>query len=77
MKIRNWEKGIHSYLAYLRDRLVVARELLTDSGSVFMQIGDENVHLVRVSLPTGVHTLEVDLADGAEISEDLDEVCHG
>jgi len=42
-----WEKGIHSYLSYLRDRLVVARELLTESGSVFVQIGDENVHLVR------------------------------
>ena len=42
-----WEKGIHSYLAYLRDRLVVARDLLTDSGSIFVQIGDENVHLVR------------------------------
>jgi len=42
-----WELGIHSYLAYLRDRLVVARELLTDSGSVFVQIGDENVHLVH------------------------------
>ena len=42
-----WELGIHSYLAYLRDRLSVARELLTDSGSVFVQIGDENVHLVR------------------------------
>ncbi|QEO15597.1 site-specific DNA-methyltransferase [Agromyces intestinalis] len=42
-----WEAGIHSYLSYLRDRLVVARELLTESGSVFVQIGDENVHLVR------------------------------
>jgi adenine-specific DNA-methyltransferase len=42
-----WKLGIHSYLAYLRDRLVTARELLTESGSVFMQIGDENVHLVR------------------------------
>ncbi len=42
-----WEQGIHSYLAVLRDRLVLARELLTDSGSVFLQIGDENVHLVR------------------------------
>ena len=42
-----WEKGIHSYLSYLRDRLVVARELLTESGSCFVQIGDENVHLVR------------------------------
>lgn len=42
-----WQDGIHSYLTYLRDRLRVARELLTDSGSVFVQIGDENVHLVR------------------------------
>jgi adenine-specific DNA-methyltransferase len=42
-----WELGIHSYLSYLRDRLVAARDLLTDSGSVFVQIGDENVHLVR------------------------------
>ena len=42
-----WELGIHSYLAYLRDRLAVARDLLTDSGSIFVQIGDENVHLVR------------------------------
>ncbi|MCB0989732.1 MAG: site-specific DNA-methyltransferase [Acidimicrobiales bacterium] len=42
-----WELGIHSYLSYLRDRLVAARELLTDSGSCFVQIGDENVHLVR------------------------------
>ena len=40
-----WELGIHSYLSYLRDRLVVARELLTESGSIFVQIGDENVHL--------------------------------
>lgn len=42
-----WELGIHSYLTYLRDRLVLARELLTQSGSVFVQISDENVHLVR------------------------------
>jgi adenine-specific DNA-methyltransferase len=42
-----WELGIHSYLAYLRDRLTVARELLTESGSCFVQIGDENQHLVR------------------------------
>ena len=45
-----WQLGIHSYLAYLRDRLVVARELLTESGSIFVQIGDENVHLVRLIL---------------------------
>jgi adenine-specific DNA-methyltransferase len=42
-----WELGIHSYLTYLRDRLLAARDLLTESGSVFVQIGDENVHLVR------------------------------
>jgi adenine-specific DNA-methyltransferase len=42
-----WQLGIHSYLSYLRDRLVASRELLTESGSVFVQIGDENVHLVR------------------------------
>jgi len=42
-----WELGIHSYLSYLRDRLLVARELLTESGSFFVQISDENVHLVR------------------------------
>ncbi len=42
-----WKWGIHSYLSYLRDRLTVARELLTDSGSIFVQIGDENVHHVR------------------------------
>jgi adenine-specific DNA-methyltransferase len=42
-----WRGGIHSYLAYLRDRLTVARDLLHDSGSVFVQIGDENVHKVR------------------------------
>ena len=45
-----WELGIHSYLNYLRDRLIVARELLTETGSVFVQIGDENVHLVRCLL---------------------------
>ncbi len=42
-----WRDGIHSYLTYLRDRLTVARELLVDSGSIFVQIGDENVHRVR------------------------------
>ena len=42
-----WRDGIHSYLTYLRDRLVVARDLLSDSGSIFVQIGDENVHRVR------------------------------
>lgn len=42
-----WRDGIHSYLTYLRDRLTVARDLLMDSGSIFVQIGDENVHRVR------------------------------
>ena len=42
-----WRDGIHSYLTYLRDRLTVARELLSESGSIFVQIGDENIHRVR------------------------------
>ncbi len=42
-----WELGIHSYLTYLRDRLLLAKELLSDTGSVFVQISDENVHLVK------------------------------
>ena len=42
-----WKLGIHSYLTYLRDRLLLARELLTESGSIFVQINDENLHLVR------------------------------
>lgn len=42
-----WELGIHSYLSYLRDRFVVARELLNETGSIFVQISDENLHLVR------------------------------
>jgi adenine-specific DNA-methyltransferase len=42
-----WELGLHSYLTYLRDRLLLARELLTDSGSIFVQISDENMHHVR------------------------------
>ncbi|MDR2503228.1 MAG: site-specific DNA-methyltransferase [Deltaproteobacteria bacterium] len=42
-----WKDGIHSYLSYIRDRLIVARDLLTESGSIFVQIGDENVHRVR------------------------------
>ena len=45
-----WSDGIHSYLGYLRDRLTAARDLLSDSGSIFVQIGDENVHRVRAVL---------------------------
>lgn len=52
-----WELGIHSYLTYLRDRLLLARELLTESGSVFVQISDENLHHVRELMDDvfGVH----------------------
>ncbi|HYN82105.1 MAG TPA: site-specific DNA-methyltransferase [Gemmatimonadaceae bacterium] len=42
-----WKDGVHSYLTYLRDRLAVARDLLTESGSIFVQIGDENIHRIR------------------------------
>ena len=42
-----WELGIHSYLTYLRDRIYLAKELLRESGSIFVQISDENIHLVR------------------------------
>lgn len=42
-----WRLGIHTYLSYLRDRMIVSRQLLADTGSVFVQIGDENIHLVR------------------------------
>jgi adenine-specific DNA-methyltransferase len=45
-----WNLGIHSYLSYLRDRLAIARELLTDSGSIFVQISDDNLHRVRTVL---------------------------
>jgi adenine-specific DNA-methyltransferase len=45
-----WQLGIHSYLTYLRDRLLLARELLAESGSIFVQIGDENVHYIRCIL---------------------------
>jgi adenine-specific DNA-methyltransferase len=45
-----WALGIHSYLTYLRDRFAVARDLLSESGSIFVQIGDQNVHLVRSAM---------------------------
>ena len=57
-----WRDGIHSYLTYLRDRLTVARDLLTESGSIFVQIGDENVHRVR-ALMDEVFGEENSLAD--------------
>jgi len=66
-----WRDGIHSYLTYLRDRLTVARDLLTDSGSVFIQIGDENVHRVRAVMDevfgeqNAVSTIVVQKTSGA------------
>ena len=45
-----WRDGIHSYLTYLRDRLTVSRDLLSETGSIFVQIGEENMHLVRALL---------------------------
>ena len=45
-----WELGIHSYLSYLRDRILLSRELLTETGSIFVQISDDNIHLVRLIL---------------------------
>jgi adenine-specific DNA-methyltransferase len=45
-----WKDGIHSYLTYLRDRMIISRELLSTTGSIFVQIGDENVHRVRMLL---------------------------
>jgi hypothetical protein len=58
-----WRDGIHSYLTYLRDRLTVARDLLTESGSIFVQIGDENVHRVRAVMDEvfGGETLHPDV----------------
>ena len=58
-----WELGIHSYLSYLRDRLLVARDLLTETGSCFVQIGDENVHLVRMRDGRGVRQRELRVGD--------------
>lgn len=57
-----WKDGIHSYLTYLRDRLTVMRDLLTESGSIFVQIGDENVHRVRA-------VMDEVLGEGNQISE--------
>ena len=58
-----WELGIHSYLTYLRDRLLLAREMLTESGSCFVQISDENVHRVRMIMDEvfGVENFVVDM----------------
>lgn len=74
-----WKDAIHSYLAYLRDRLTVARELLTESGSIFVQIGDENVHRVRAVMDEvfGATSFVVTIVakkKGSQISNTLDPV---
>jgi adenine-specific DNA-methyltransferase len=75
-----WRDGIHSYLTYLRDRLTVARDLLTDSGSVFVQIGDENVHRVRAVMDEvfgneNFCSLIVFTKTGSLVSNELSNVC--
>jgi adenine-specific DNA-methyltransferase len=82
-----WRDGIHSYLTYLRDRLTVARDLLTESGAIFVQIGDENVHRVRAVLDEvfgSEHFITEILAKkkGSQISGTMDPVndfilCYG
>jgi len=74
-----WKDGIHSYLTYLRDRLTVAKELLTESGSIFVQIGDENVHRVRAVMdetlgPDAFIVTIVVKKKGSQISQSLDSV---
>jgi adenine-specific DNA-methyltransferase len=74
-----WKEGIHSYLTYLRDRLTVARELLTESGSIFVQIGDENIHRVRALMDEvfGPEAFVVSIVvkkKGSQISNTLDAV---
>jgi len=75
-----WELGIHSYLTYLRDRLMLARELLSESGSVFVQIGDENLHTVRslldeVFLPENFVSLISMKKTGGQSSNTLAGIC--
>ncbi|MFM8335949.1 MAG: DNA methyltransferase, partial [Opitutaceae bacterium] len=75
-----WRDGIHSYLTYLRDRLTVARDLLTDSGSIFVQIGDENVHRIRAVMDEVfgeeniVATITLVKTEGSS-TEELSQVC--
>jgi adenine-specific DNA-methyltransferase len=75
-----WRDGIHSYLGYLRDRLTVARELLTESGSCFVQIGDENVHRVRALMDevfgeANIVSLIPFAKTGGQTSDVLSSVC--
>ena len=51
-----WRDGIHSYLTYLRERLILSRDLLAESGSIFVQIGDENVHRVEPEQAEGSYS---------------------
>jgi adenine-specific DNA-methyltransferase len=75
-----WELGLHSYLSYLRDRLLLARELLTESGSVFVQISDDNLHHVRevmdeVFRPSNVMSIITIVKTSAQESDELPAVC--
>lgn len=75
-----WKDGIHSYLTYLRDRLTVARDLLHESGSIFVQIGDENVHRVRAVMdevfgPKNIVALIPFAKTGGQTSDVLSSVC--
>jgi adenine-specific DNA-methyltransferase len=75
-----WNDGIHSYLTYLRDRLTVARDLLHESGSIFVQIGDENVHRVRALMdevfgPDNIVTMIPFAKTGGQTSDVLSAVC--
>ena len=73
---RHMGRRHQSYLAYLRDRLVVARDLLTESGSLFVQIGDENVHLVRSLLDEVFGSRQLDLPDSIRKDIRADERLH-
>ena len=75
-----WTLGVHSYLAYLRDRLIVARELLTVSGSIFVQISDENVHRVRSVMDEvfgsgNFRSVITFKTTSAQTAEDISNVC--
>jgi adenine-specific DNA-methyltransferase len=75
-----WRDGIHSYLTYLRDRFTVARDLLADSGSIFVQIGDENIHRVRALMdelfgPTNAVALITIVKTSAQEDNLLPNVC--
>ncbi|MYB63923.1 site-specific DNA-methyltransferase, partial [Candidatus Poribacteria bacterium] len=75
-----WTLGIHSYLAYLRDRLIVAKDLLTDSGSVFVQISEENIHRIRSIMDEvfgsgNFRSVIAFKTTSAQTTEDISNVC--